>query len=182
MSGRAERIRYTILCEGLRDYYFARSFIEKAIGKGKTEFFRSQTIPGRGAGEQQVRQLFPHELAARRKRPKHENHWLVVITDGDGLTPEGRREHLYQELRTRAMEMPGDDERYAIYIPCRNLESWFEWIKTGLIDEEENYKNMHRRAKPTELGKMLFEKCQSPGNCNYPQSLEDACLQWEKMR
>lgn len=182
MPGRADRIRYTILCEGARDYYFARSFIEKVMGKDKTEFFRSQTIPGKGSGEQQVRALFPNELAARRKRPKHENHWLVVLTDGDGLTLQNRRSQLYQELRIKSMEMPRPDEKYAIFIPCRNLESWFEWIKTGCIDEIRDYKNKHRQAKATEFGKMFFEKCQKSDKSNYPESLDDACRQWGKMR
>ncbi|WP_045213598.1 hypothetical protein [Desulfonatronovibrio magnus] len=182
MSRRADRIRYTILCEGARDYYFAKSFIEKAIGKDKTEFYRSQTVPGRGSGEQQVRNLFPDELAARRKRPKNENHWLVVITDGDGLSPKDRKTQLFQELADRLMEMPGDDEKCALFIPCRNLESWFEWIQKGNSNEEKNYKNKHRNAKPTEFGKALFEKCQRSGKCNYPHSLDNACRQWEKMR
>lgn len=152
------------------------------MGKEKTEFFRAQTISGRGSGEQQVRKLFPNELAAIRKRPKHENHWLVVMTDGDGLTLKERRVQLYQEITSKAMETFNHDEKCMIFIPCRNLESWFAWIETDNSDEKSDYKNKYRHAKPTKFGKMLFDKYQRSDYHHCPESLKDAYQEWQKMK
>ncbi|MCF8114591.1 MAG: hypothetical protein K9K21_12145 [Desulfotignum sp.] len=181
MAARAERIRFTILSEGLRDYYFVKSYLEAAFGKNKVECFRSQTVPGKGSGEQQVRNLFPMELAARRKRPREDNYWLMVITDGDRFSPEKRREQLAREAWEKKLPMAADKERVAVFVPCRNIESWFKWIDSGIVDESEDYKKEYRQVKPTKYAKELHKKCREQADMEFCPSLHDACEQWQKI-
>jgi hypothetical protein len=181
MAARAERIRFTILSEGRRDYYFVKSYLEAKFGKNKVECFRSQTVPGKGSGEQQVRNLFPMELAARRKRPREDNCWLMVITDGDQFSPEKRREQLAKEAWGKRISMADAKERVAVFVPCRNIESWFKWIDAGKVDESKDYKKEYRHAKPTKYAKELHRKCSEQINAGFCPSLQDACEQWQKI-
>lgn len=181
MAARADRIRFIILGEGMRDYYFAKAFFETALGKSKVECYRSQTVSGAGSGEQQVRELFPKELAARRKRPRDEQYWLAVVTDGDTFSPDQRRSQLEKEAQTNKQAPPGIDEKVAVIVPCRNLESWFQWIETGEIDETMDYKHRFSSAKPTKYAKQLSDKCQVLSTDDFPPSLQDACEQWKKI-
>lgn len=181
MAARADRIRFIILGEGMRDYYFAKAFLESALGKRKVECYRSQTVPGAGSGEQRVREFFPHELAARRKRPKDEQYWLVVVTDGDRFSPDQRRSQLGKEAEGYNQAPPGAEEKVAVIVPCRNIESWFQWIETAEIDEITDYKNRFPKAKPTQYAKQLSDKCQVLSAADFPPSLQDACEQWEKI-
>ncbi len=147
MVAKSERIRFTILCEGRRDYYFTKAVIQTKMGKNRTEFFRSQTVSGRGSGEQQVRRRFVMELEARRKRPRLENHWLVVVTDGDGLSVEQRKATLYKEVTQKGLDPPLPNERVAIFVPCRNIESWVQWVETDEVDETQNFKHEFHHAR-----------------------------------
>lgn len=177
MASRSDRVRFTILCEGYRDYYFIKAYLESAMGSRKVECFRSQTVPGCGSGEHQVQQLFPKELASHNKRPQRENHWLVVAIDGDGYSLDERR----SQLRRKAGTISIPDERLAIVIPCRNLESWFHWIDTGTIEEHKTHKNTYRDVKPTQYGRQLRERCHHARIEFLPPSLKDACEQWRKI-
>jgi len=35
MASRSDRVRFTILCEGYRDYYFIKAYLESAMGSRK---------------------------------------------------------------------------------------------------------------------------------------------------
>lgn len=181
MAARADRIRFTILGEGIRDYFFAKAFLESSLGKNKVECYRSQTIPGAGSGEQQVRELFSKELAARRGRPKGEQHWLVVVTDGDRFSPDQRRNQLEKEAQAQNLARLETDEKVAVFVPCRNIESWIQWLETGEIDETTDYKTRFSSAKPTKYAQQLNSKCQSLATDQFPPSLQDACEQWKKV-
>jgi hypothetical protein len=181
MASRGDRIRFTILGEGPRDYIFAKAFLESALGKNKVECFRSQIVTGAGSGEQQVRELFPKELAAKRRRPKEERHWLVVVTDGDRFSPAQRRSQLEKETGRQDQAHPTKDEKVAVIVPCRNIESWFQWIDTGEIDEGTDYKRRFLNARPTKYAKLLSDKCQVLSADEFPPSLQDACEQWKKI-
>lgn len=181
MAARTDRIRFIILCEGMRDYYFAKAFLKSALGKSKVECYRSQTVTGAGSGEQRVREAFSKELAARRRRPRTEHLWLVVVTDGDRFSPDQRRNQLEKEVEDQNLARPGTDEKVVVFVPCRNLESWFKWIETGKIDEATNYKNRFPNARPTQYAKQLSNKCQVLTTDDSPPSLQDACEQWRRL-
>ncbi len=182
MPGRADRTKFTILGEGLGDYYFAKAFLESAFGKNKVECYRSQTIPGAGSGEQQVRRIFPRELSARRRRPRDERHWLVVITDGDLSTPDQRRNQLEQQAAAIGLERTDPEEKVAVFVPCRNIESWFQWLETAeQVDETKDYKSRFSSAKPVKYGRQLKDKCLRVAMEDFPPSLQDACEQWKRM-
>ena len=162
MAARAERIRFTILGEGARDYYFVKAFLTATLGKNRAECYRSQTVPGVRSGEQQVRQRFPGELEAMRRRPRKEQHWLVVITDGDKLSPARRRAQLDKEGQIRGLISTCSEDKVVVFVPCRNIESWFQWLETGeKVDETKSYKNRFPDAKPSKYGKELSQKCKS---------------------
>ena len=181
-AARGERLRFTILGEGARDYYFVKAFLTATLGKKRVECYRSQTIPGVGSGEQQVRTLFPRELEAARRRPQKEQFWLAVITDGDKFSPARRRVQLDKEAEVCGLAATRSEDKVIVFVPCRNIESWFQWLETGeKLDETKDYKEMFRNAKPTMYGKQLSLKCGSVPRSGFPPSLQDACDQWVRI-
>ena len=166
---KADRYQFIVLAEGMRDYHFASSYLKARYGKNNADVFRVQTIAdGHGSGEQHVRQRFPKELQALRSY-SGSNRYLVVITDGDRHSLEGRRHQLEQQ----AQRLPAD--KVAIFVPCRNLESWFAWLDGVFKDEQTDYKSQYGKAKPGKLGQRMESQCREGATMAMPASVQDAC-------
>jgi hypothetical protein len=166
-----KRIRFIILSEGKRDYDFARAFLQSRFGKHYVSINRAQTVAaGLGSGEQRVRERYPVELKALRKKGG-EKACLVVMIDGDNLSARERRATL-EERGSRAF-----DEKVLIIVPRRNLETWFAWLDGERVDEQTNYKLRYRQAKPTLYGKKMAETCSGnpAGAGEALDSLHEAC-------
>lgn len=165
----ANRRQFTILAEGKRDYDFVRAFLKRRYGRDRVECRRAQTLAaGQGAGEQQVRARYPRELQALRTY-SGKNRYLVVVTDGDRLSPAQRR----QTLEDQAARQSTDNA--LIIVPCRNLETWFAWLDGTFVDEETDHKSQYRHAKPTSYGTRMAQRCQNAQLAQWPLSLQDAC-------
>ena len=164
----SNRKQFVVLSEGKRDYDFVKKFLEEFFGKRTADVKRSNTVvKGVGSGEQQVRNFFPKELSTLRKKG-HRNSALVVITDGDRFTVEERRAQLI------GSEFVLHSDRVLIVVPCRNLESWFAWIDGEHQNEQFDFKNRYRKAKPMKYGKKLASICREQRQINFPPSLDDA--------
>ena len=169
------RYQFIILAEGKGDYDFVRRYLKGRYGKRSAEVKRVQTVAaGDGSGEQQVRQRFPKELQALRAY-SGVNRYLVVITDGDRYSPEQRRSQLEQQAARR------QGDKVAIFVPCRNLESWFAWLDGVFQDEETDYKPQYRNAQAGKLGERLAEQCREKQPNDLPVSLQDACEELQRL-
>ena len=172
---RAERYQFVVLAEGKRDYDFASRYLRARYGKRSTEVFRAQTpADGEGSGEQHVRQRFPSELQTLRSYPGF-NRYLVVMTDGDRLSAEERRRQLERQIP----RLPGD--KVAIFVPCRNLESWFAWLDGDFQNEKTDHKSRYSHAKPGKLGQRMESQCRHRTPEEMPASLRDACEELRRL-
>ena len=172
---RGDRLQFIVLTEGKRDYDFARGYLEQRFGKRRAEVRPVSTVmAGSGSGEQQVRERFADELRALRTYGG-ENRFLVVMTDGDRLSPAQRRAQL------EAQESRRDEDRVAIIVPCRNLESWFAWLDGVFEDESADYKPRYRNDKPTSRGRAMASACGDVDIQSMPRSLQEACGELQRI-
>lgn len=97
--------------------------------------------PSSGSGEQWVREQFPVEVIAYRRRRVRAETRLIVVIDADNLTPPERLTQLDQKLREAEVEPIREDaEQVARLIPRRNIETWILCLNSVQVDEDTDYK------------------------------------------
>lgn len=104
------------------------------------------------------------------------NTGLIVLIDGDELSPAERRKQLDEAGRSRSVDARHPDERIAIFVCKRNIESWLHCLAGGAANETNSYRHLDRErncaAEVRSLHLMCREgKLQEP----VPDSLADAC-------
>jgi hypothetical protein len=115
--------------------------------------------PLSGSGEQWVREQFPIEVAAFRRRNARVETKLIAVIDADNLTVQGRLAQLDQKLQEKEITpIQTESEQVARLIPKRNIETWILCLNAVEVDEDTDYKRT--RGDWAELirpaGEMLF--------------------------
>ena len=173
------RSQVIILCEDLNHYHFARALlIEYGVKPRKIVQVLNQGAQGSGEGF--VRERLPLEVKAFRSRASKVALTLFVITDADNKSVEERKRQLDSELRGQTHPR-GEGEKILYIIPRRNIETWFYYLDNDAADEEANYKNHYRNAKPSHHGRQLAKRCKEGALDNPPPSLSIACEEWRRV-
>jgi len=117
------KVRVTILCEDIQQQVFARYFL---IGRGfHPRKIRLLPLPeGKGSGEKYVRENYPAQVKSYRSKPTDESVCLVVLIDADRMTVTDRLHQLDTALEEDSQPRRQEDERIAIFVPKRNIETW----------------------------------------------------------
>lgn len=110
---------------------------------------------GRGAGEQHVRQQYASQVEDLRRR-NYLAAALVVVLDADVETVEAH--HL--ELAARIARTP--DDRVALAIPRRNIETWIRYLTAPPVDEETDYKRRERDAEACRRAGLALANLRAP--------------------
>jgi hypothetical protein len=118
-----------------------------------------------------------------------ENVFLVVVRDVDKNDKEsGDIKKVFNDIAEENHVGKISDARKLLFVlPKRNIETWFEWFDTRESDREEvsetvDYKQKHRKAKPTKYGEEfgeLYIKSTREGEkatCSVLPSLKYACV------
>ncbi len=168
---RRESVQIVILGEDRRQVHFAKKFLEiRGVGG------RIHTVPcppGRGSGEQFVRERYPIELANCRRRSANVNQALVVVVDADKLSTDERKRQIEHQA---GIERRRSDEKVLIVTPKRNIETWFRFLDGEEINEDDDFKGKYRQGvRPGRYAKALAKMCEREFPGNAPQSLRDAC-------
>ena len=100
---------------------------------------RLPVASGARAGEQHVRTAYPALVQDLRRR-NYLAVSLVVVLDADAATVEQHHAELAAQVAR------GADERVALAIPRRNIETWIRYLTAPPVDEETDYKR--READP----------------------------------
>jgi hypothetical protein len=78
--------------------------------------------PSSGSGEQWVRERFPVEVTAYRRRNTHVETKLIAVIDADNLEFEQRLAQLDQKLQEAEVDLIREAEQVARLVPRRNDE------------------------------------------------------------
>lgn len=152
-------VNVVILCEDRQHEAFARRFLKMA--KVSARNLRVEKSPnGRGSAEQFVRQQYVKELQYYRSRQHRVEQALIVMIDADKNDVSERISQVEQE----AVDMPGggrnEKERVAIFVPARNIETWFAYLDGEDVNEETSYPRLARERDCQRHVDGLFEMCQ----------------------
>jgi len=101
--------------------------------------------PSAGSGEQWVREQFPVEVSAYRRRSASVETRLIAVIDGDNLTLQARLSQLDQKLREEGIELIRAGEQIARLIPRRNVETWILCLNRADVNEEDDYKRQRHQ-------------------------------------
>ncbi len=171
-------VQVVILCEDRQHEAFARRFL-KRTGKG-IRVQRVEISPkGRGSGEQYVRLRYVKELAYYRGRKHRVEQALIVMVDADVRSVANRIKQIESTCPEAGAEKRQEDERVAIFVPARNIETWFAYLDGRAVDEKETYSRLKRESDCQQHVDVLHEMCEQ-GTLRQPSppSLDAACEEY----
>jgi len=141
---RKRQVGIMVLCEDARHRQFVTAYlVEKGYQLGK---LRVQTAPpGRGSGEQYVRENYAQSVSAfRRYCLVHQSGTcaFLAMIDADTRTVRSRMSDLDAELRAAGQQPRGPDEAVCVLVPKRHIETWAYHLLdcSRRVDERRDYK------------------------------------------
>ncbi len=171
-------VQVVILCEDRQHEAFARRFLALAGMGARVQ--RVRIAPkGRGSGEQFVREKFVEEMAFYRDRQHRVGQALIVIIDADGHDAAARVEHLKKVCVDAGLPPRQPEERVAIFVPARNIETWLAYLEGNAVNELDTYPRLENQRECQRHVESLWAMCQrreirEPA----PPSLVEACLEY----
>jgi len=180
--------RVTVLCEDDNQINFIRAYL--GISKRRiyriTEAFNNATVLSN----------YPNAVKSYRQYAQ-QNVILIVMIDADERTIQWRLREFDQKLDTEKFKLNQptrlDDEKILIFVPIRNIESWFFYIESGncyienrsdkdeIIDYKDQYEGIDFR-KIEEIVKKLKTICAKGLPKNAPSSLRHACDELKRLK
>jgi len=142
------RVQLVILCEDIQHRAFAKGLFE-ARGFRNIRFL---PVPeGKGAATQYVFQRYPEHVKAYRVFAARNqcSHALAVFIDADNQTVASRLEKLDDVLEDNKLEKRQIDDKIAVFIPKKHIETWLMYlirqiIDGKVVDEENFYKKVYK--------------------------------------
>jgi hypothetical protein len=178
------KVNLVIVCEDVQQSAFARRYFVKRGFKAR----KIRVIPypaGAGSGEQFVRQQLVHEVKLHRQKNSYGQRGiaLVALIDADTLSVQERLEQIDSALEQEGVEKIKQDERIAIFVPKRNIETWIHFAKNrGSIDEDTSYPKLKKpKSCKEEVDLYVNTICKDGIPPDAPSSLVHACNELTKI-
>ena len=164
------RPKITVLCEDKQHASFIRRFLKKR----KRTIHAVQKGNG-GAGDQFVRDNYPAQLDAVRKR----RGILVVMIDGDRYSFEQRLKQLNDACRQRDVSPRKPEDNVSVFIPTRSIETWLAYLDGEQVTETDAYPRLGRERECRRHAEVLVQMCEKGElRAPAPASLEAACCEY----
>lgn len=150
MTSRDDLPEVTILCEDIDQERFIRQYlICRGLDDRKIKDFgnpKGRVIENNNAS---IVKYYPALMKSYRRTRKYRNIAVVVMIDADEDSLDDRMRSLNIALDETAGNLNRDprlrDEKVAIFVPARNIETWFYYINNNMEGQECNentdYKN-----------------------------------------
>lgn len=172
-------VNIVILCEDRQHEAFARRFL-KSTGVMMRNLRVEISPQGRGSAEQFVRKQYVKELEYYRRRRHRVQQALLVMIDADGRQVTDRIRQVEEEAVASGDEGRRDDERVAICVPARNIETWFAYLDGQDVNETDSYPRLARPRDCQPHVEALWKMCQQAAlRQPAPASLESACDEYQ---
>ena len=172
-------VQLVLLCEDAQHEAFARRLLGEQGWVARQ--IRVEKAPSaKQSAEQWVRQRYPSELQALRRRP-HIARALIVMVDADTNTYDERLCELDDALRAASCEVRTPKEPVPIIVPRRNIETWIAYLGGSEVDEVTEYPKLRRERECAPAVRQLKAMCDS-GTLRdpAPPSLQQACNEYRK--
>ena len=160
-----------ILCEDRAHDNFVRHHLKKRGFNHR----QLRTIPRDrlGSGQQFVLQKYASEVQTYRSKANHLSRALLTVIDADTQKVQHIHRRLEEQLENANLKNRKANERIAILVPKRNIETWIVYLQGDSVDEESDYKKKrHQPAKNyREAGIALAEQIGQEPEAGCPESL-----------
>ena len=132
-----------------------------------------------GAGDQFVRNIYPGQLDAVRKR----GGILVAMIDGDHFDVAQRYKQLEDACNLRDIPPRTSSDNVAILVPRRNIETWLAYLNGEEVNETTEYPKLERENECSQHVEELWKMCTRDQKLRVPSpaSLEVACDEYRKL-
>jgi hypothetical protein len=184
--------RITVLCEDKNQWDFICAYV-KLLGADNRKITR---LPAHNNAT--VLRYYPSAVKSYRQYAA-QNIILVVMIDADEKTIQERVREFDEKLDIEKYKLNQDtrfgNEKILLFVPIRNIESWFHYIDKNNIDVEIlkdkdgkviSYKNLYPNNKDTDVGifakKLKEEICFNGLPENAPLSLHHACNELNRLK
>jgi len=177
------RVQAVVLCEGLKDYNFARKCLVRC-GWRPDQIAPKVSPTGEGSGFTFVLNEYAAEVRANRNGKRERS--LLVLVDADTESEGGREKALDKRLRDTDQKPRNKGERIALWVPRRQFETWVHFLTQGQADEETDYKRTHavkeHEYKPAadQFAQLLEKRRSLPSKAVH--SLKKAVVEFERLR
>lgn len=171
-----------ILCEDQQQEVFIRHFLVKK-GYSPRQMRIERCPSGKQAGEQFVRERYPTELKALRQRSARAGSALLVMIDADTKSVEETAKWLDVICSEQGVAVRNQNDKAAVLIPKRNIETWIHFLNGKTVDETTAYGKLRYESECKPGVDSLFEIC-SQGKCpaDFPASLKLACKEYRRVK
>lgn len=182
--GRSKRTaRFVILCEDSQQAVFIKHFLKNHGFDNKKMRFEIGS-KGKGSGEQYVRTQYVEEVKFYRRISSYSpiGTSLIVMIDADKHSVAERLHQLDLALEANSQSKRQSNEKIAIFVPKRNIETWIHYLMGESVDEEKAYSKLPRQrdCKPY-LKKLVEEICPTGLPKDAPPSLHAACEELQRI-
>jgi hypothetical protein len=193
MTSRDDLPEVTILCEDIDQERFIREYlICRGLEYRKIKDFgnpKGKTIKNNNA---LILKHYPELIKSYRSR-NYRNIAVVVMIDADEDSVSDKMRSLHRQLDEAAGNLNNDtrlrDEKVAIFVPARNIETWFYYIMEGqecneITDYKDGNMSAEKRIKlaKSAANKLAREICpQGVDRITLP-SLRYACTELQRLQ
>ena len=176
------RVQLVVLCEDQQHETFVRRFLKKRRGWNARQVRFLAAPTGRGAGEQFVRERFPEELGGYRSNRNLVSQGLIVMLDGDNAGLKKRLRSLNDSCRSSGVDPRRNDDRVAVFVPTRNIETWLAWLDGKPVDEKKTYPKLARPKDCQRHVDELVRMCDEGAlGSSAPSALQDASKEYKRL-
>lgn len=193
MTNKETLSEVVILCEDIDHKRFITQYlVEKGV---KCQIKKPSNLK---AGEvnnnnSSVVAQYPAYVKQYRRDKNRKNLALIIMIDGDDKTVNQRIRSLNKALDEREGELNKElrlpDEKIAIFVPMRNIETWFEYINGNKnCNEQDDYKDKNLDKKErvklakTSATKLAKEICPQGLPPDAPPSLIHAYNELQRLQ
>ena len=193
MTSRDDLPEVTILCEDIDQERFIRQYlICRGLDDRKIKDFgnpKGRDIKNNNA---LILKHYPELIKSHRTR-KHRNLAVVVMIDADEDSVSDKMRSLHKKLDEAAGNLNKDtrlpNEKVAIFVPARNIETWFYYIMEGQeCNEITKYKDDNMSAEEriklakSAAKKLAREICPQGADRITLPSLRYACTELQRLQ
>jgi len=171
--------RIILLCEDSQTDVFVRRFLRHRRIRGRD--ITTYPLPaGQQSGEQWVRERYPRQLKAIRRRS---GVCLITVIDADTLSASERRDQLQAECESQGIPPAQPDDPVLVFVPRRNLETWLAYLEGKEVNERDSYPKLKREGDCARHANELVRMCRKEQRLREPapRSLHEACEEYARL-
>lgn len=176
----SNRVRIIVRCEDLQQRtFFYRYLVRRGYDMRSVNIENSPR--GKGSGEQWVLKQYATEVAALRNRPGASKA-LISIVDADVNSVASRKQRHDEALAADGQERRADDEKIAVVVPKRNIETWIHHLLGTVVNESVDYTKFRREERRCAPAVEEFvRRCAAGMSPDEPPSLMDGCAELKRI-